>query len=270
MPPAYLTPLSVGERTNQTAIGEAQLRHREILMGLFAERRCAMSRFPVLLLLAVLGALPLSAAAHTVVSPSESVSDRIETYWLRVPTEGDMTTVEVTLEVPAEVVVQRTLVKPGWTVTSVARPIPEGASDEMKESPPLASITWKGGSIPPGQFDQFGFSAINPAKPVTVSWKVTQKYQDGMVASWTGAPGSKTPAAQTKIAEKAAIDQVASDLATTRTALTQLQQSYSQLSTANAQSLQSASAASGPAYVGLALAVVALLVAALPLLRKKP
>lgn len=226
-----------------------------------------MSRLPVLLAALVLAALPLAASAHATVSPPESVTDRIETYWLRVPTEGDSPTVEITLQIPAEVAVQRTMVKPGWTVSTVARSLPADASDEMKESPPLASITWKGGTVPAGQFDQFGFSGINPAKAATVSWNVHQQYADGKMTMWTGAPGSKTPASQTKILERPSLDARIEQTAAT---LSQLQQSYSQLNTGNAQNLQAASSASTPAYAALALAVVALVAAAVPLLRKKP
>ncbi|MEM3087158.1 MAG: DUF1775 domain-containing protein [Halobacteria archaeon] len=225
---------------------------------------------PPLLGLGIIAVLQAPVLGHAVVSPAESVTDRFETYLLRVPTEEPVPTVEVTLEVPHEVEVKRVLKQPGWTVVTEPRH-GEGTHEKGEHAHPgevaLARVTWRGNTIAPGEFEEFKFSGRNGAKPVTVSWRVHQRYQDGKVVSWTGAPGSETPASQTWLVERPRLEV---NLSAVQAGLSQLQQSYSQVSTANAQALQTASAASGPAYAAIALAAVALLVAAVPLLRKKP
>lgn len=214
--------------------------------------------------------LAAPALGHAVVSPAESVTDRFETYTLRVPTEKPIPTVEVTLEVPDEVEVKRVLKQTGWTVVTEPRHkerSPEEKEHAHAEEAAFARITWRGNTISPGEFEEFKFSGRNGAKPVTLSWRVHQKYQDGTTVSWTGAPGSQTPASQTRLVERPVLE---ASLSAVQSELSQLQQSHSQLTTAYAQSLKAASEASTVAYAGIGLAVAALLVALLPVLRKKP
>jgi ketosteroid isomerase-like protein len=104
-------------------------------------------------------------------------------YTVRVPTEGQVATTSVYLEVPD-----------GVTVTDVPRP--EGATHEVKrDGTRIVGITWTK-EIPPKQRAEFLFKARNPAAPGQITWKVQQRFADGKVSNWT--PGTKlteTPAA---------------------------------------------------------------------------
>ena len=126
------------------------------------------------------------AFAHVGISPRESKLGATETYTLRVPSEGGMTTVSVVLDVPD-----------GVTVMSVTAP--EGAKhEEKKVGDRIVQVTWTV-EIKAGASAQLSFVAKNPAQGETISWKVHQKYSDGMTSDWVGAAGTCAPAPVTKL-----------------------------------------------------------------------
>ena len=45
------------------------------------------------------------------------------------------------------------------------------------------------------------FVAKNPAEGESITWKVHQKYLDGMSSDWVGAPGTRAPAPVTKLVQ---------------------------------------------------------------------
>lgn len=125
--------------------------------------------------LAALIGLPAVADAHVTVRPRESKPSLEEKYTVRVPTEGEVATVSVELDIPD-----------GVTVTDV--PSPEGATHETtKTGTRIIRIKWTK-EIPPKQTAEFPFVARNPAHEQII-WNVRQNFADGKSTPWT--PGTK-------------------------------------------------------------------------------
>jgi len=86
--------------------------------------------------------------------------------------------------------------KPGWkrtvTMAKLAKPITvEGETVTDR----VSTVTWSGGSIAPGEFDEFGISAHVPNTPGRVLvFPALQTYTGGEVVRWIGAPDADAPA----------------------------------------------------------------------------
>src|SRR6185295_17975429 len=125
------------------------------------------------------------ALAHVTVSPKQSKLGATETYTLTVPSEG-MITASVVLDVPDDV-----------TIVSVNAP-GNIKHEEKKVGDRIVTITWTI-EIKAGASSQLSFVAKNPAKGSAITWKVHQRYSDGMLSDWTGAPGTSAPAPVTTL-----------------------------------------------------------------------
>ena len=123
--------------------------------------------------------------AHVTVVPRESQAGMEQRYSIRVPTEGQVTTTSVELEVPAGVVVSEVLPGEGYTF------------DVRREGNRIVAITWKK-EIPPRQSAEFVFVARNP-NAEQIAWKAHQRFADGTSADWTGVEGDRRPASVTKL-----------------------------------------------------------------------
>ena len=139
------------------------------------------------------------ASAHVVVKPNQVGIAAFQTFTLGVPNEKDIPTTAVRLLIPDGLTSVSPNVKPGWTITIKKA---EGNSAKVTE------IDWTGGNIPPGQRDDFLFSAQAPANATTLMWKAYQTYQDGTVVNWDQKPGNESgdddsapvgPYSQTKV-----------------------------------------------------------------------
>ena len=120
--------------------------------------------------------VPGAAWAHVTVAPREAKPGVEQQYTVRVPTEGQVATTSVFLEVPE-----------GVTVLDV--PAPEGATHELKrEGTRIVAITWKK-EIPPRERAEFLFKATNPAAEGQIVWKIEQRFAEGKSSAWT--PGTK-------------------------------------------------------------------------------
>ena len=135
---------------------------------------------------AMLGAVALAAGmgaqAHVRVLPQESQTGARQTYTMKVPTEGKVTTTSVVLEVP-----------PGLSLVSTANP-----SETQTENGRITAVTWKV-RILPGQSQNFDFVADNPKTDQGLAWKAHQFYADGTSRDWVDAPGTKSPASITTL-----------------------------------------------------------------------
>jgi uncharacterized protein YcnI len=97
-----------------------------------------------------------------------------------------MTTTSVVLDVPD-----------GVTIVSVSAP--EGAKHEQKKvADRIVQVTWTI-EIKAGASAQLSFVAKNPDRGDSISWKVHQKYSDGMVSDWVGPAGSRSPTPVTRL-----------------------------------------------------------------------
>lgn len=133
-------------------------------------------------------ALLLSASvanAHVTVWPMESRAGAGERYTVRVPTEGQVTTSSIELEVPEGVMVSGVLVGAGYTY------------DARREGNRIVAITWKQ-DIKSGEYGEFVFFARNP-NAKQIMWKVRQRFADGTSADWVGVEGDRRPASVTKL-----------------------------------------------------------------------
>lgn len=131
----------------------------------------------------VLGAGALDA--HVTVWPRESRAGVGERYTVRVPTEGQVATVAVELEVPADVRISGVLVGAGFTY------------EARREGDRIVAITWKQ-EIKPGEIGEFVFFAANP-KSGQIMWKARQRLADGTSNDWIGVEGDRRPASVTQL-----------------------------------------------------------------------
>ena len=123
--------------------------------------------------------------AHVTVVPRESQAGAVERYTVRVPTEGQVTTTSVELEVPAGLTVTEVVPGAGYTY------------DVRRAGDRVVAITWKQ-DIPPKASAEFVFVARNPAVG-QLAWKARQRFADGTSADWVGVEGDRRPASVTRI-----------------------------------------------------------------------
>lgn len=145
-------------------------------------------------------ALALSVAgpayAHVTVQPNEAVAGSFSRFVVRVPTERDVPTTEVRVELPPLAFLAFED-KAGWQRTEkVAKfdePLEAFGSTITRG---VVEVTWSGNEIGPEEFAEFGFSAALPEGEETLEFKAFQTYQGGEVVEWTGGPDSDSPAAR--------------------------------------------------------------------------
>lgn len=128
------------------------------------------ARLPLVVLLTVLAGV--AAGAHVTIAPADGRLGLNERYTVRVPTEGQVATVGLDLEVPPGVTVTGVLAMPGWT------------ADVRREEKRIVGISWKT-EIPPGQFGELVFTARNPKEGTEIVWNVKQRFADGTSRDWT-------------------------------------------------------------------------------------
>jgi uncharacterized protein YcnI len=152
-------------------------------------------RLPLAALCAILTTLfaVQVASAHVTVNPREVPPDSNQTFTVRVPTEKEEATVKVRVEFPAGLTVSRFQPKPGWT-----------REVERDSQQRITAVTWSGGQVGPGEYDEFAFIGRTPKEGAALSFKAYQTYQGGETVEWVGAEGTERPAALVKLASTAA------------------------------------------------------------------
>jgi uncharacterized protein YcnI len=144
----------------------------------------------LLLLAAMLGVTLVAgpASAHVSVNPSEASQGGYATLTFKVPNEkDDASTVQVEVEVPTENPISSVSVQPvpGWTATVTKSPLPEPVETEGGQvTEAVSKITWTGGEIQPGQFQQFPVSMGPLPETDALEFKALQTYSDGEVVQW--------------------------------------------------------------------------------------
>jgi uncharacterized protein YcnI len=129
------------------------------------------------------------AAAHVTVSSPSASQGGFGTLTFQVPNESDTAStnrLEVTLPEDAPLAFVSVKPVPGWTATVERRTLDEPMEVEGSEITEVASkITWEGGSIAPGQFEQFLVSAGPlPEDADSMMFPAIQTYDDGEVVRW--------------------------------------------------------------------------------------
>ena len=164
-----------------------------------------MKKIPLLLVLAgALLAVP-AASAHVTVNPNEVAADSFARFAIRVPNETeDADTTNVTVQLPASVSFVSFQPKPGWkrsvTMVKLAKPITNDEGETVTER--ISTVTWDGGQIAPGEFDEFGMSAKVPDKEGTLVFPAVQTYSNGDVVRWIGDPDADAPAPRVALTAK--------------------------------------------------------------------
>jgi uncharacterized protein YcnI len=132
-------------------------------------------------------AVSAPAWAHVVVSPEQVTAGDYETLTVSVPTEKEIPTTEIRVEVPEGFLLSGVQPVPGWRHTF------------EKDGGIVTAVTFSGGDIRPQEFQQFLLQAQAPEKPGQYPWKAFQTYEDGSVVEWTGAPDSEEPASVVEV-----------------------------------------------------------------------
>ena len=128
-------------------------------------------------------------SAHVRVVPEEVPAGSFEVLTVRVPTEKDISTTEVSVEIPEGFTISRVEPVPGWDY-------------ELEEEGGLVSaITWSGGEIGATEFQQFNIQGRTPEEPGEYPWRALQTYEDGSVVEWIGPEESEEPASVIRVLE---------------------------------------------------------------------
>ena len=117
------------------------------------------------------------ALAHVEVSPGQVPAGATETFTVEVPTEKEVPTTEVRLELPD-----------GFEVAGAEAP--SGWQGEVQGN----AIEWTGGEIPVAESEEFSFEATAPEEAGSFRLGAIQTYADDSVVEWTGAADSEEPA----------------------------------------------------------------------------
>ena len=154
----------------------------------------------VILLTLVVALSPAPAMAHVTVQPTEATAGSFARFVVRVPNErDDAATTKVEVQFPEALTSVSFQPKGGWTRTVERRDLAEPIEVfGERVSQYVASVTWEGGRIEPGEFEEFGFSARLPDDPAALAFPALQTYSSGEVVRWIGPPESEEPAGRVR------------------------------------------------------------------------
>jgi uncharacterized protein YcnI len=160
---------------------------------------CAMALF----------ALPGTASAHVTANPGIAQQGGYTKVSFRVPNERDTastTQLEINFPIDHPIASVETRAVPGWTSTAqktkLDKPI---KTDDGEISEVVSKITWTGGKVPPGSFEEFDISmGPLPTDTNELAFKALQTYDNGEVVRWIdtapeGAPEPEHPAPVVKL-----------------------------------------------------------------------
>jgi uncharacterized protein YcnI len=144
------------------------------------------------------------ASAHVSISPDTALQGSTAELTFRVPNEeARAVTTKLQLQIPTSSPIAQLLARPvaGWTVTehtvALSKPL---ITDDGKFTTVVDQVTWSGGRIEPGQYQDFAVS-VDPLPDTgsSVAFKALQTYSNGDVVRWIdvsapGQPESEHPA----------------------------------------------------------------------------
>jgi uncharacterized protein YcnI len=124
---------------------------------------------------AALLAVPATAQAHVELTPDVVAPGGDALFTIKSPNESsDQALTGLRLTIPASLVVEGAADSAGFT-TQVVR-------DQTKR---VATLSWQGGSVPPGGLALFQFSASVPDTTGELRLTATQTFADGSTKVWT-------------------------------------------------------------------------------------
>ncbi|HVE46261.1 MAG TPA: YcnI family protein [Acidimicrobiales bacterium] len=164
------------------------------------DRRSALAAAMAAVVLA-LAVVAAPAAAHVTVNPGEAAKGGFAKLAFRVPNERpDSGTVKLELTFPPEHPLSSVSVRPqpGWAFTTektnLERPVEREGAEAVTEA--VSKITWTGGPVNPGEFQEFEVSVGPlPENADQLVFKAVQTYASGEVVRWIdeAAPGGEEP-----------------------------------------------------------------------------
>jgi periplasmic copper chaperone A len=168
-------------------------------------------------LAAALGLAP-AAAAHVTLNPREWEAGGFARFAIRVPNERDnAATTKVSVKFPKEILSAGFQPIEGWKRTVKMAKLKEPIEVEGEQvTEKIDTVTWSGGRIRPGEFQEFGVSFRTPDKPGSeLAFPAVQTYSNGEVVRWIGPPDADEPAPRVAITEAAPEAGAATPAATT-------------------------------------------------------
>ena len=158
---------------------------------------------PIVAVAATLVLAP-AAAAHVTLNPPEWEAGGFARFALRVPNERDNAdTTRISVKFPEQVLSASFQPVEGWkrTVKMVELDQPIDVEGEQVTER-IDTVTWSGGRIRPGEFQEFGVSFRTPEEPDTeLAFPAVQRYSNGDVVRWIGPPDAEEPAPVVAITE---------------------------------------------------------------------
>lgn len=140
------------------------------------------------------------AFAHVTIQPSEGPVGAFLKFAIRVPNESDVPNSKVVVTFPENLIFVSFQPKEGWTRKVTTKTLEEpieasGATiDEVVDT-----VTWSGGAINPGEFDEFYFSAKVPDEPGELEFSAEETYDDGEVVTWSGPEDGDHPSPRANV-----------------------------------------------------------------------
>jgi uncharacterized protein YcnI len=164
--------------------------------------RRALSRAALVAAATIAGiaASAIPALAHITVTPGSAQAGSAAVLTFHVPNEEARAyTTRVDMQIPTDHPIAQLLVKPvaGWTISvkaiTLAKPL---VTDDGQFTQAVSEVTWSGGQIAPGQFQDFSLSADPLPQGISqLAFKANQTYSNGDVVRWidVAAPGQAEP-----------------------------------------------------------------------------
>ena len=142
--------------------------------------------------LSVIG-LAAAASAHVSVNPKTAEQGSYTKVSFRVPNErDDASTTKLVVNLPVDHPLASVSVRPapGWTVKVEKSKLPKPVKTEGGElTEAVTKITWTGGRIEPGRFEEFDVSmGPLPTDTDRLVFKADQTYSGGEVVKWDQPP----------------------------------------------------------------------------------
>jgi uncharacterized protein YcnI len=162
---------------------------------------------PIAALAAILLIAP-AAAAHVTLNPPEWEAGGFARFAVRVPNErDDADTTRVTVKFPEQVLSASFQPIEGWRRTVKMARLDQPIEEEGERiTERIDTVTWSGGRIRPGEFQEFGVSFQVPeVEPGTeLALPSVQRYSNGDVVRWIGPPDAEEPAPTVTVLQPAA------------------------------------------------------------------
>ena len=151
----------------------------------------------VLVAVAMSVAVAGSAGAHVTVNPQQATQGSYTKVAFRVPNERpDSGTVKLEVSFPTDRPITSVSVRPvsGWTVDVERTRLPTPVRAHGREiSEVVSKVTWTGGTIRPGEFEEFDVSVGPLPEAERLLFKALQTYASGEVVRWIEEPVAGGP-----------------------------------------------------------------------------